>query len=299
MDYRLGPSSEDREAWLEFRRTRITATDVAKLAASGVKGWRSLRDEKAAGESKFKGNKFTKHGSERETRISDQLDVMLGMKHNTNVLVHPAFENLVATPDLLDEERNRIGDIKTALWKGEKWTVVPRDYEDQLQWQMFVTGADGAVLAVEYHEDFVPVFMDPHLFYVKRDEERIEYLRGLAERFARFDETTHIDELLRERERLIATADEVKDRIAEVEARINAEAEGRKFFKYVSRVGAVNLIRPAAGKQFDKEAALAKIAADRGLEGTKAELKAIEEEFQKLKAAPKARLQYTYAEVDE
>lgn len=299
MDYRIGPSSEDREAWLAFRRTRITATDVAKLAGSGVKGWQALRDEKAAGESKFRGNKFTKHGSERETRISDQLDVMLGMKHNTNVLVHPTIENLVATPDLLDEERNRIGDIKTALWKGEKWDAVPRDYEDQLQWQMFVTGATDAVLAVEYHEDFVPVFMDPHVFYVKRDEERIEFLRDLAERFLRFNETTPLDDLLRERRELLAEADTIKARVADVEAEINAYADGRKYFKHVSTVGAVNLVRPAAGLQFDKEAALKKIAADRGLQGTKAELKAIEEEFQKPKAAPKPRLQYTYAEVDE
>ena len=202
---------------MEFRRGKVTATDVAKLAGSGLKGWQTLRNEKETGEQKFSGNRFTRHGSERESRISDQLDVMLGMVHNTNVLVSVDDPRMVSTPDLIDHERNRVGDIKTAKWDGAKWDVVPQDYYDQLQWQMFTTQAESAVLAVEYHEDFVPVFMDPHLFYVSRDEERIAFLRALAERFLNFDEVTPMQELLERRGRILAELAPLQEHLAEVE----------------------------------------------------------------------------------
>ena len=299
MKYEVGPSSENREQWLEFRRGHVTATDVAKLAGSGLKGWQTLRKEKQTGEHGFFGNRFTRHGSERESRISDQLDVMLGMVHNTNVLVSVDDPRMVSTPDLIDHERNRVGDIKTAKWDGAKWNVVPQDYYDQLQWQMFTTQAESAVLAVEYHEDFVPVFMDPHLFYVSRDEERIAFLRALAERFLNFDEVTPMQELLERRGRILAELAPLQEHLAEVEQGIKELIGKRPYYKHVSNAGAITWSTPAPSRTFDKAAALEKIAADRGVEPTKPNLKAIESEFMKTGSKPKPRLRITTAGDDK
>ena len=300
MKYEVGPSSDDRDVWLEFRSGgRVTATDVAKLAGSGLKGWQTLRKEKAAGTSSFKGNKYTRHGSERESRISDQLDVMLGMAHNTNVLVSVDDPRMVSTPDLIDVENNRVGDIKTAKWDGAKWDVVPQDYYDQLQWQMFTTQAESAVLAVEYHEDFVPVFMDPHLFYVSRDEERIAFLRALAERFLSFDEVTPMQELLERRGRILEELAPLQEHLAEVEQGIKKLIGKRPYYKHVSNAGAITWSTPAPSRTFDRAAALEKIAADRGVEPTKPNLKAIEDEFMKTGSKPKPRLRITGAGSDD
>lgn len=296
MKYEVGPSSDYRETWMEFRRGKITATDVAKLAGSGLKGWAALRAEKETGQSKFFGNLYTKHGSARESTISDHLDTMLGMKHNTNVLVSMLDESLVATPDLIDVEGNRVGDIKTAKWDGEKWAKVPQDYYDQLQWQMFITGASSAILAVEYHEDFVPVFMDPHLFYVERDEARIEHLRYLAERFNHFDELTEFDELIIERSRCLEALRPAQDALTDVETKIREHIGDRPYFKHVSSVGAVNWVTPAPSRTFDKKAALSKLAADRGIEPTPKNLKTIEGEFMKTGTTPKPKLTITTPE---
>lgn len=299
LEFVTGPSSEDREVWMQFRNGKTTATDVAKLAGSSLKGWKSLRAEKDSGESKFRGNKYTKHGSARESTISDHLDTMLGMKHNTNVLVSMLDESLVATPDLIDVDGGHVGDIKTAKWDGEKWAAVPQDYFDQLQWQMFITGASSAILAVEYHEDFVPVFMDPHLFYVERDEARIEHLRYLAERFNHFDELTEFDELIIERSRCLEALRPAQDALTDVETKIREHIGDRPYFKHVSSVGAVNWVTPAPSRTFDKKAVLSKLAADRGIEPTPKNLKEIEGEFTKTGATPKPKLTITMPEEEE
>lgn len=296
MKFEVGPSSEDKEAWQGFRAGKVTATDVAKLAGSGLKGWETLRAEKAAGESSFKGNRYTKHGTARESRISDQLDVMLGMTHNTNVLVSVDDDRMVSTPDLIDMERNRVGDIKTAKWDGEKWAKIPQDYDDQLQWQMFTTGAESAVLAVEYHEDFVPVFMDPHIFYRDRDEQRIEFLRSLAERFLSFDQLTPMQKLLETRSTVLEEIAPLQAKLAEVEQGIKELIGDRPYYKHVSKAGAVNLFTPSPRRSFDKAAALQKLAAERGVEPSKANLKTIEEEFTKVGAASKPQMRITTAE---
>lgn len=299
MKYEVGPSSDYREAWMEFRRGKITATDVAKLAGSGLKGWAALRAEKETGQSKFFGNLYTKHGSSRESTISDHLDVMLGMSHNTNVLVSVEDDRMVSTPDLIDVENNRVGDIKTAKWDGEKWAVVPQDYFDQLQWQMFTTGAESAVLAVEYHDDFVPVFMDPHLFYVDRDEQRIHYLVRLAERFLAFDEVTPMQMLVEERAAVLAELEAWNEKLADVEGKIKKLIGDAPYYKHVSRAGAVTWSTPAPSRSFDKAAALEKIAAERGIEANKKNLKTLEGEFIKTGATPKPRMRITTAEDTE
>lgn len=299
MNYVTGPSSENRDEWLLFRRGKISATDVAKLAGSNVKGWETLRAEKLSGDQKFRGNKYTKHGTERESTISDHLDVMLGMKHNTHVLVSADNELFVATPDLIDVERNRVGDIKTSKWDGEKWSKVPQDYSDQLQWQMFVTGADSAVLAVEYHDDFVPVFMDPHLFYEDRNPDRIEFLKYLAERFSNFETLTPLDELMIEREQRLQEIKPLQESVADIEQKIKDHIGARPYFKHVSPVGGIVWSRGEAKRTFDKNAVLEKLAADRGVEPTKANLKTIEDEFTKLGNRPKPSLRITTPEVAE
>lgn len=92
-------------------------------------------------------------------------------------------------------------------------------------------------------------------------------------------------------ERLVtlkADAAYIKEQIGEIETRVKAQVGDREFLTADGQP----LFRwqPIAGKRtFDKAAVLAKLAADRGVEPTKAALKAIEDEYTKT-GAPTRRL---------
>src|SRR5690606_29074977 len=92
-------------------------------------------------------------------------------------------------------------------------------------------------------------------------------------------------------ERLVtlkADAAYIKEQIGEIETRVKAQVGDREFLT----ANGQPLFRwqPIAGKRtFDKAAVLQKLAADRGVEPTKAALKAIEAEYTKT-GAPTRRL---------
>ena len=253
MNYRRLASSENREEWLEARRRGVTATDVARLAHGGRSVWATVKSEKA-GETHFTGNDFTAWGIEREPVIAKTICAEYPVKHNTDLLQSVEDERWLATPDLLDPNGSLVGDVKTAVWKGEPWAEPPPNYYSQLQWQMFVTGIREAILCVEYHQDFVPTSPFPHVLTVSYDPDHVEELVEVAESFLAMGDPSPFDLYLAD----YARGEELERSGAEIKAAarelIEKEIGDRAAFKFVSDAGSISLTTPKPAKRFDAKA---------------------------------------------
>lgn len=250
MTFTVLTGSEDRAAWLEARQKGVTATDVSRLAHGGAAEWQKIKAEKQGVQS-FTGNEYTRWGEAREEVIAEQVGD-LGLLHNTNLLQQDADPRWLATPDLLSPDGSEVGDIKTAVWRGEQWDEPPAHYRDQLLWQMFVTGARRAKLIVEYHTDFRVTQFHPDVLHVAYDEERVDYLRGLAEQFLAMGEPSEFDLLLLEAVEAKQKIKAAQDEWAAVEKRILSEIGTAKPFKHVSdEVGSFSFTPPTQRESFD------------------------------------------------
>lgn len=187
------------EEWLRQRRSVVTATDVAKIKTGTDKAFASLWREKRS-PSTFRGNKFTQHGKDREPVIAAMLSEDRPWLHpNMALLVSEDDARFGATPDMLSDDGLVLGEIKTRRLSDDKdewlsWADVCADqtgrkYACQVAWQMFVTGAERCVFAVEHWSD-EDGWADLHplrVFDVERDEALIAELRDVAERFLAYE----------------------------------------------------------------------------------------------------------------
>lgn len=184
---RAGASDEDREAWLAERREGITATEVAKLAKSPAAEV-EIRREKA-GESTFHGNRYTDWGKAREPHLAAYARGF-GLEPESRVFHSETDSRFLASPDAVGlnfDDEVFLGEIKTSKHdlnpdKEYFWTTT---YYDQMQWQMFVTGAVECVFIWEQHDDGWPaptVFPVRHK-WMQREDPRIVELIEVANRF--------------------------------------------------------------------------------------------------------------------
>lgn len=157
----------DNEDWLEFRRGKLTSTELARLHTSkNAATWHEIRDQKEHG-SKFKGNQYTEWGSAREPLLAqvliDEVDSRLVYNAEPQTIFLPDDERLSCTPDLYAEDLEVIGEIKTSTqpFQGGKFhDWCPNQYYAQIQANMHYTQAEACALLVEVHEDFTPVALD-------------------------------------------------------------------------------------------------------------------------------------------
>lgn len=199
-------SDEDRAAWLEARRSVITATEAKQLAMAPNATARkrvveALVDEKLNG-SKFSGNHFTHWGTLREPVIIEQLSLRYGLR-TCGLLVH-AEDNPrhAATPDAVGVNFDGLLDlaeIKTS--KNDLRRGLPgfdrAGYWFQMQWQMRCTGARRVLYVLEQHDDDWSRWdlSDPSTWlletgprplglaveWVERDDEAIAQMVGFAD----------------------------------------------------------------------------------------------------------------------
>lgn len=166
---------ESHEDWLEFRRQRLTSTELAGLHLYKQAGhWQQLRAEKESGRSAFGGNEYTAWGIGRELQIARAMDGTLerlprgyqkvlisdsSLRYNAGpqtIYINPSDERLCCTPDLVGETGEVIGEIKTSGKKFEggkfhEWA--PDQYYLQCQLNMEYVGAEACYLLVEYRKD--------------------------------------------------------------------------------------------------------------------------------------------------
>ena len=183
--------TESREQWLDARRRYVTATEVAQLVRRGQDYWDELREIKAGSRTApdISGLPAVRHGREREALIVPYVQSLEeGMVPNDDLYVRS--ERYAATPDLVGD--GIVGEIKTIkdtrlakLQQARGWPT--GQYYDQVQWQIFVTGAISCIFAWEPYEDWdgelVPrEDMREHIT-IHRDHVRINQLQEVADAF--------------------------------------------------------------------------------------------------------------------
>ena len=183
--------TESREQWLDARRRYVTATEVAQLVRRGQDYWDELREIKAGQRTApdISGLPAVRHGREREALIVPYVQSLEeGMVPNEDLYVRN--QRYAATPDLVGD--GIVGEIKTIkdtrlakLQTAKGWPT--GQYYDQVQWQLFVTGAIACIFAWEpvemWEAEFVPREDLRDHITIHRDEERIKALRETADRF--------------------------------------------------------------------------------------------------------------------
>ncbi|MFC4223544.1 YqaJ viral recombinase family protein [Lysinibacter cavernae] len=152
----LGNDS-DRAAWLEARRSVITATEAKTLYKGSNADKAKIVREKVTGESSFFGNRYTEWGTYREPFIAAQL-----AGHGLELcgdLIHAELNSRhAATPDLIGvdfDEQIVLGEIKTAndVMAVGSPKFEQRGYLWQMLWQMYCFGATRVLFAWEQHDN--------------------------------------------------------------------------------------------------------------------------------------------------
>jgi hypothetical protein len=182
----LAHKADDFEAWLEARRSGVTATQVANAATPA--GF-----ERAAAdfltEWREPDNPYMKFGRDWESHIADYVEKAFQVSPNEWLV---AGENPMhlATPDGISENHTVIGEYKTT---GKDWGHVeklPLRYKRQIQWQLHVTGAQSCIVSwlvrEEVDGEFVPAAFTPVSGIMFRDEDMIAELVTVADRLWAF-----------------------------------------------------------------------------------------------------------------
>lgn len=209
---------ESEAQWLEARKKYVTATEVAQLARRGESYWRELREIKTGvREAKDLSHiPAIQHGREREPMIVPYVQSLeADMVHNEDLVVR--LGRYAATPDLIGD--GIVGEIKTVkdtrlakLLAAGDWPT--GQYYDQVQWQLFVTGAIACVFCWEPYEDWdgtlVPREDKRGNITIHRDEGRIKQLRSVADRFLDGESTPVAPEAPEGVQRLLLELEEIR-----------------------------------------------------------------------------------------
>jgi len=259
----IADKNVDESAWLEARRTGVTATEVRDLAKGGTSVRDKLIESKRTGKRDFFGNKYTEWGLEREPILVETMLKPEGF-FGSDVLYH-AQENKrhLATPDALylSDGIVLVGEIKTG--KGElapgSAGFIANGYYDQMQFQMYVVGDDcmECLYVWEQHEDFVPKPAQKE--WIKRDQARINELVAIADEFLAaldapagyLDDPDDYAELVREHVRLKSRINELGNELAFVEDAIRLRIGERDSFAIDTTFGRVSLSTPKPAERFD------------------------------------------------
>ena len=259
--------TESREQWLEARRRYVTATEVAQLVRRGQDYWDELREIKAGQRTApdISGLPAVRHGREREALIAPYVQSLEeGMVPNDDLYVRN--DRYAATPDLVGD--GIVGEIKTIkdtrlakLQAAKGWPT--GQYYDQVQWQLFVTGAIACVFAWEpvemWEAEFVPREDLRDHITIHRDEERITQLQEVADAFLDgrgVDIPTEVQVLLSQLRDVRKEKEHIAQPILDREKALLDEIKqlaGGKAATWDSGDIRVSVSAPGESKRFDKK----------------------------------------------
>lgn len=169
----------DRDKWLAARRNGVTATEVRDAATEG-----GFRDLVASWDAPpFEGNEYTEFGTWAEAQLLDHAHRVDGIIPSGWLIASEHDPRWLATPDGLSLDHTVIAEAKTT---GKDWKKPPIKYVRQIQWQLFVTGAERCLLLwhlrAEADTGFYLPWLEPKTTWVDRDEDMIADLIEVAER---------------------------------------------------------------------------------------------------------------------
>jgi predicted phage-related endonuclease len=180
----LVPSSQ-REKWLEVRQQGVTATAVSKAVTPD--GYREVL-EQLRRPTDIPDNDYMRFGREQEGPIIEKLQSLVDIQPNDWLISRDTGEKkwMMATPDGLSSNHEVTAEVKTTGRDWERWAKVPGNYHRQVQWQLFVTGAEVCIFAwmlrVKRGSAMEPAWPGPKFLEVTRDEVLIERLQETAHR---------------------------------------------------------------------------------------------------------------------
>lgn len=174
----------DYDGWLEARKQGVSATTIAKAATpSGfdqvVSDWFQVEN--------FTDNAYMAFGRDQEGFIGMWVKDNFGLIPQEWLIQHDTVDWAIATPDALSLGHNQIGEFKTT---GKDWSKPPIQYIRQVQWQIYVTGADSCLFAWLLREEvqtpggplMVPAWFEPKTVVIDRDDKMIADLVAVGER---------------------------------------------------------------------------------------------------------------------
>ncbi len=165
----------DEQGWLDARRLGMSATTMAKAMTPA--GFREVVDN-WDNKTPTTVNAYMQFGLDSEPWLAMWSKSQFGTMPNDWLIRHDEFVDAVATPDGLSLDHDTILEIKTT---GKDWGAAdkaPIQYQRQVQWQLYVTGASSCVfvwlLREEHNGVMVPAWLEPKHGVIARDEDIID-----------------------------------------------------------------------------------------------------------------------------
>jgi putative phage-type endonuclease len=163
------PVKQGSRAWLDYRRTVITATDLPVLL--GLSPWRceaDLADEKLYGTA-VEPNLRMRVGSALEPLIAEEYERATGrrVRRVRGMMRHRDIEWAAASPDATVIGERRLVEFKRSTSRTRFADGIPQDVEAQVAWQLGVSGYPAADIAVLLGDDDLVITeqaADPALF---------------------------------------------------------------------------------------------------------------------------------------
>lgn len=171
----------DFDGWLAARRFGVTATQVGKAATPS--GFKEVVAEYRS-PTEIPDNPYMAFGREQEGFVGLFLKEEFGIFPNEWLIAHEETRKFLATPDGISLDHRVISEVKTTGKDWSSYKDVPIHYRRQVQWQLYVTGAETCIFAwllrVESGGRFVPGWFEPKYVTVERDGKEMDKLSEVA-----------------------------------------------------------------------------------------------------------------------
>lgn len=166
---------QNTDEWLNWRRQGIGASDVPIIMnVSPYKTPLQLWEEKMGlRESQGAPNFIQQKGHELEVIARNKFEIETGKTWEPALVEHAKFPHFRASLDGINAEKNTVWECKFVgqeiFDQVQNDGMIPEHYWPQVQWQLFVTGAEMAVFYVikETHE-VAKTVVTPDIEYIKK-----------------------------------------------------------------------------------------------------------------------------------
>jgi len=167
----VASKSYSESDWLKARREGLTATTMAKAMTPA--GYRDVVDS-WGDTSPTPVNDYMRFGLDNEPWLALWAKEQFSVMPNDWLIRHEVNHTALATPDGLSLDHSVALEIKTT---GKDWSKPPLNYVRQVQWQLYVVGAEYCyfvwLLREEYEGRLVPAWLEPKYTVIERDENLI------------------------------------------------------------------------------------------------------------------------------
>jgi predicted phage-related endonuclease len=173
----------DESGWLDARQLGVSATTIAKAMTPA--GYREVV-ESWGNRDPIPPNPYMEFGTASEGWLAMWAKSQFGTIPSDWLIRHATRYEHIATPDGLSLDHVAILEVKTT---GKDWgslDKIPIQYRRQVQWQMYVVGAEYCVFVWMLREEhggiMSPAWLEPKAVEIDRDEGMINQMVETADK---------------------------------------------------------------------------------------------------------------------